>query len=316
MPLFFVFFTFFLWSTSFSIGKVSLEYSPPLFLTGVRMLVAGIIILGFLYMWRRETFKIKKRQILPLLLLSFFSVYLTNALEFWGLQYLTAAKACFIYSLSPFLSALFSYFQFKEKITSRKVMGLVTGFLGFFPVLLMQSGSDDLGGFSFLSLAEIALVIATICSVYGWIILRKLGKDDGMSPLMANGSSMALGGVFALVHSMIVENWNPFPVSNAMGFLQGIFMMILISNLICYNLYGWLLKRFTATFLSFAGLTTPLFAAFFGWIFLKEEVSWVFFLSVGIISIGLWIVYAEEFRLGYIAKKAKDILKPTSEKIS
>jgi drug/metabolite transporter (DMT)-like permease len=251
--------------------------------------------------------QIKKHQLFPLILFAISAVYLTNIFEFWGLQYLTAAKACFIYSLSPFLAALFSYFQFKERITSKKLLGLVIGFIGFVPVLLKQSGAEQLlGGFSFLSWAEIALISATVTSVYGWILLRKLGKDEGMSPLMANGSSMFIGGIFALIHSYFTESWHPVPVSNYLGFFQGVFLMILISNLICYNLYGWLLKRFTATFLSFAGLTTPLFAAFFGWLILKETVSWTFFVSVGIISLGLWFVYAEELRLGYIVRRRRE----------
>lgn len=304
MPLFFVFLTFFIWSTSFTIGKATLEASPPIFLTGARMLLGGLIILLFLAALRRQDLKIKRHHLFPLILLSLTSVYLTNVFEFWGLQYLTAAKACFIYSLSPFLSALFSYFQFKEKLTARKLLGLVIGFVGFVPVLLSQSGAEELiGGLSFLSWAELALIGATITSVYGWILLRKLGKDEGMSPIMANGSSMCLGGLFALIHSLFIDSWAPTPITNYGQFFQGILLMIVISNLICYNLYGWLLKRFTATFLSFAGLMTPLFAAFFGWMFLKETVTWSFFLSVGIISLGLWLVYSEELRLGYIIKK-------------
>lgn len=300
----YVFLTFFIWSTSFSLGKKTLECSTPLFSTGVRMLVAGLIILAFLALFRKKDFTLKKHHLFPLTLFALLSVYITNVCEFWGLQYLTAAKACLIYSLSPFLSALFSYFQFKEKITPRKLAGLLIGFVGFLPILMSQSGSENLlGGVSFLSWAEIALIIATATSVYGWILLRKLGKDEGMSPIMANGASMALGGLFALFHSFLAEGWRPVPVSNYTGFAEYVILMIIISNLICYNLYGWLLKRFTATFLSFAGLMTPIFAAFFGWLFLGETVTWHFFLSLGIISIGLWLVYFEELRLGYIVKR-------------
>ncbi|MCC5832227.1 MAG: EamA family transporter [Chlamydiales bacterium] len=305
MSLFFVFLTFFIWSTSFTLGKATLECAPPIFLTGVRMFLGGLVILSFLGLFKRDDFKIRKDHLFPLVLLSISAVYLTNVFEFWGLQYLTAAKACFIYSLSPFLSALFSYFQFKEKVSSRKLLGLIVGFIGFIPVLLNQSGAEELlGGFSFLSWAEIALIIATVTSVYGWILLRKLGKDEGMSPLMANGSSMCIGGLFALIHSLFADSWTPTPITNYSGFFQGVFLIIIISNLICYNLYGWLLKRFTATFLSFAGLMTPLFAALFGWLVLGETVSWTFFLSVAIISFGLWLVYSEELRLGYIVKRS------------
>ncbi|MCH9610097.1 MAG: S-adenosylmethionine/S-adenosylhomocysteine transporter [Chlamydiales bacterium] len=301
-----VFFNFFLWSSVFSFGKTALEHSPPLFLTGTRMLLAGVLMLGFLLFFKRDALKVKKGQLLHLALLALTAVYLTNAFEFWGLQYLTAAKTCFIYSLTPFVAAIFSYFQFKEKLTPKKLLGMGIGFLGFIPVFLHQGGGEEsLGGFFIFSWAELALIAATITSVYGWVVLRKLGKE-GMNPVMSNGSAMVLGGLFALVHSYFGEGWSPFPVVDSAGFMKPVLMIILVSNLICYNLYGWLLKRFTATFMGFAGLVTPLFAAFFGFILHGETVPWVFFPSVGILCVGLWLVYSEELRLGYIVKKGKE----------
>ena len=267
------------------------------------MLLAGMLMLGFLAFFKRGALRIKKEQLLSLGLLALTAVYLTNAFEFWGLQYLTAAKTCFIYSLTPFVAALFSYLQFKEKLTPKKLVGMGIGFLGFIPVFLYQGmGEESIGGFFIFSWAELALIAATFTSVYGWIVLRKLGKE-GMNPIMSNGSAMVLGGIFALIHSGISDSWNPIPVTDSASFMKPVLMIILVSNLICYNLYGWLLKKYTATFMGFAGLVTPLFAAFFGYILHGETVPWVFFPSVGILCIGLWLVYSEELRLGYIVKK-------------
>ena len=303
--MFFVFLNFFLWSSVFSFGKSALDHSPPLFLTGVRMLIAGVLMIGFLAIFRKKALRIEKKQWLSLALLALMAVYLTNAFEFWGLQYLTAAKACFIYSLTPFVAALFSYLEFKEKVTPKKVLGMVIGFLGFIPVFLSQGrGEESLGGFFIFSWAELALIAATICSVYGWVVLRKLGKG-GMNPLMSNGSAMILGGLFALIHSLFVEPWNPLPIVDSVAFIKPVLMIILVSNLVCYNLYGWLLKKYTATFMGFAGLITPLFAAFFGFILHGETVPWVFFPSVAILCLGLWLVYSEELRLGYIVKRGE-----------
>ena len=100
------------WSSVFSFAKMALEYSPPLFLTASRMLLAAVLLLGYLAIRNRNALKITLRQFLSLCLLAVFSIYLTNAFEFWSLQQLTAAKTCFIYSLCPFFSALFSYLHF------------------------------------------------------------------------------------------------------------------------------------------------------------------------------------------------------------
>ena len=85
--------------------------------------------------------------------------------------------------------------------------------------------------------------------------------------------------------------------------------MVLISNLICYNLYGVMLKRYTATFLSFMGLLSPIFASISSWALLGEKPSWIIFLSTGVVSLGLWIVYRAELKQGYIvsSKASKTI---------
>lgn len=288
-----------LFASVFTISKTGLEYAQPFFLVGSRMLFAGLLMLGYQYFFQRQQFKFEKKDFWRILRLAIFCIYLTNVFEFWGLQYLTSFKTCFIYSLSPFLSALFSYWMFSEKLTNKKWLGLIVGFLGFIPILLSETGSEELTGHFFMfSWAEIAVVCAAVFSVYGWILLGQLVRDNGYTPFMANGLSMAIGGTIALVHSFFVESWDPLPVTDFWPFAGCALLLILISNLVCYNLYGFLLKRFSATFMSFAGFSTPVFTAFFGWLYLGEVVNHAFYLSGAIVLCGLTIFYQEELKQG------------------
>lgn len=294
------------WSSMFSLGKIALELSPPLFLTASRMLLAGLILLTFLALKNRSVFKLSLKQWVSILFLSLFSIYLTNAFEFWSLQHMTAAKTCFIYSLSPFFAALFYYFHFGEKMTPRKWLGMGIGFAGIVPVLAIQKGGGELlSGLLYLSWPELAMIGASLCTVYGWVLLRVIVKDSEISPVTANGLSMLIGGSIALVHSYFVESWNPVPVEigNIVPFAKGLFMMTLISNIICYNIYGMMLRRFTATFLSFMGVLSPIFASINSWFFLREPLSPMIFISTGIVSFGLWLIYSAELRQGYILNK-------------
>lgn len=309
MSIFLVIFMYAAWSSVFSLGKMALENSPPVFLTGFRMVFAGIILLGWLFFKNRSSLKIGKKQILPLLALAVFSIYLTNILEFWGLQHLTAAKTCFIYSLSPFFAAIFSYIHFGEKMNLKKMLGMLIGFAGFIPVLKMQTGSEGLlNAFSFFSWPELAIMGAALFSVYGWVLLRIIVKNQTLSPLYANGYSMLIGGTFAFIHSFFVDTWAPIPVATGqfLPFIQGIVIMTLVSNILCYNLYGFMLKRYTATFLSFMGLLSPIFASLNSWIILGEAPSWEILLSTSVVSLGLFIVYQAELKQGYIVKKGKE----------
>lgn len=303
--MFLVFLTFALFATIFPLGRASTFYAGPIFFTGTRMVLAGIILLIYQYYFHRDQFYVQKKNIVPLIKTAVFGIFATNVFEFWGLQYLISAKASFIYNLSPFVSALFSYFYFGEKMTSRKWLALSIGFLGFIPILIMQSPDEaSLRHFFFISPAELALLIAAVATVLGWISMRRLMLQQ-YTPVMANGVSMLMGGVMALIVSPFFESWHPMPIYNFNYFIGILLIIMLISNFICYNLYGVLLRRYTATFMSFAGFTSPFFAAFFGWLLLGETVSWPFFVSSGIVLISLFLFYQEEIRQGYIMKPSK-----------
>lgn len=297
--MFYVILLYALFASVFTIAKTGLEYAQPFFLVGTRMLLAGLILLAYQRIANKETFSFDRKTWWRILQLACLNIYLTNVFEFWGLQYLTSFKTCFIYSLSPFLSALFCYLLFSEKLTPKKWMGLFIGFLGFLPILMSEKGSEGGGNLLLFSWPEVSVMLAAICSVYGWIVLMQLVNEHKLPPMTANGTSMFIGGAFALLHSFIIEDWNPIPVTNIPVVLECTLLLILISNLICYNLYGTLLKRYSATFISFAGFTTPLFTALFGWYFLGEVVTWPFYLSFAIVLSGLVLFDQDELKLTY-----------------
>lgn len=293
--MFLVILMYALFASVFTISKTGLEYAQPLFFVGSRMLVAGIIMLGYQYFMKPNDFAMKKEHFWRFFRLALFAIYLTNVLEFWGLKYLTSFKTCFIYSLSPFASALLSYWMFNDRMSSKKWLGLLIGCLGFLPILINETSTEELTGHVwFFSWAEIAVLFAALFSVYGWSVLKQLVNDNGYSSFMANGVSMVMGGTMALFHSYLVEPWDPIPVTEVWPFLDCMFLLILISNLICYNLYGYLLKNYSVTFISFAGFITPLFTALFGWWYLGEVVTWPFYVSAVVVFAGLCLFNQDE----------------------
>lgn len=268
-------------------------------------MLGGILLLA--YQWWKDagSLKIPRSLWMKLFLLGLFNIYLTNALEFWGLQYLSSSKTSFIYSFSPFFAAILSYFIIGEKMTLKKWTGLTIGFLGFLPLLLYESFAEQsLGGIGFVSWAELSVMGAALSTVIGWILMKDLVSNSSLSFFTANGFSMLIGGVLALLNSYAVENWDPIPTTDIGIFLKTSLYMMVVSNFICYNMYGWLLKRFSTTFMSFAGFSTPFITALFGWVFLGEEATVSLFVSGLIVGFGLTLFYQEELSKEGIAVKA------------
>lgn len=261
------------------------------------MLLAGSLLLGY-FCWRHPDKKItlSKHDWGLLVLVAFFNVFITNAFEFWGLQYMSAAKTCLIYSLSPFAAALIGYFFGTERITCRKWLGLGIGFLSFCPLVLepwlneSQTGSDTRE-----LMAEAALAISAITAVIGWTFVKRLTVDKQIPHPLVNGISFMFAGILCMLSSLSIEIWDPLPVFAWTEFLVSLIYIVLIHNLICYSIYAASLSRFSVTFMAFSGLSCPLFAAFFGWLFLEELLTPSFWLAFGGIICGLYLF---SFELG------------------
>ena len=317
--MFLVLLAYILLSSTFVIGKAALVYAQPIFLIGFRMTLGGLLLLSFIYLFQKNQWKFKKEDFWLFAQLAFFHIYLSFILEFWSYQYVTSSKAAFMFNLSPFITALFAYIAFGDKMSIKKWAGLMIGFLGSLPVLIAQTPAAELsaGHFLFLSVPEICLLISATAGVYGWIIMKKLVVDKHYSPVFVNGVGMFFGGIAAFITSFIAEkkpllkcgldsmnlglpiqstthSWLCLSWANFSMFLGYVLLLILVANIIFYNFYGFLLKKYTPTFLSLVGLLCPVFTALLGWIFLGETVSWEFFTSLAVVMIGAYIFYLDE----------------------
>ncbi len=306
--MYLVFVLYALFAGVFTLCKISLNYAQPFFIIGTRMIAAGGIMLLYRFFKDRSAFSFVKSGWLNIFLIAFLGIYVTNVAEFWGLQYLTSSKTCFLYSASPFMSAFFSFLILKESMNRQKWIGLCIGFIGLLPILFSGRGEGTAGGSFFLfSLPELALILATIASTVGWILLRQTVAHKKICLVVANGFAMLIGGVLTLGHSALTENWNPVPVYDWIPFSITALALLLISNLSAYNLYGYLLKRYTATFMAFAGFSTPFFAAVFGWFFLHETVPWPLWAGLTVLFLGLMIFHREEIRSKGFPVKAEAV---------
>lgn len=289
-------------SLPFTFAKAALQYAQPLFLAGSRMLLAGGALIGYQYYLGKSPFGIKKEHISLFLQAIIIQVYVMYVCYTWSLQYITSGKSALIFALAPFITAVICYIVLSEKLTFKKLCGLTIGFLGFLPTLMTGNATENLfGRIGFLSWPEIGTIIAVTCYAYGWIISKKLMRL-GYSPFTINGISMLFGGVLIMFTSPIIDCWTPWPFTQFWPFFGYTLVLVIISNIISYNWYIFLLKKYSATFISFGGFTEPLFVAFYSWIFLGETVNWQFFVSLAIISLGLYIFYQEELRQGYTDK--------------
>ncbi len=298
-----VFFTFGLWALSFPLGKFSLLTGAPCAVVGLRLLLTTALLFAWMAWRKPKILPLKKACLFPAILMGLSGFYLTNLFELKGLALISSTKASLIFSLAPLFAALISYFQLKEKVTIKKATGLLIGFLGSLP-LFMEGSSLSIFSIS-IGAGELAIMAATALAMYGWVLIRRLVNEQGMHPLAANAWTMFFGAIFCGGHLL----WQGLVSEQALvydvkPFILSTIALTIISNLVCNGLYSYLLKRYTVTFLALAGMSSPLFAALWGWLLFQEPFVWYHLLAGIVMAAGLALVYAEDLKLGYLNQKS------------
>lgn len=287
-------------ASTFTISKAGLSYTQPLFFCAARLLGAGAVLYFYERLFGDCSVVLHRADWWLFGVLMLTQSYLGYAADLWALQYMSSVASAFLYNLSPFLTAIFSYILFFERLTLRQLIGLLIGFASMIPVLMVHNPAElPLSIISFthqtsFSWPELLMLISVAASAFGWVLIRKLLKQRQYTVGYLNSISMLGGGFLALLTSFVIEPWRPLPVSNISGFITYTILMIIIAHLIFFNFYGYLLRKYTATFLSFAGFTASLWAALFGWFFLGEAITWHFFASAITVIIGLYLFYKDE----------------------
>lgn len=285
---------------TFSLGKMILPYTQPIFVVGIRMSIAGALLLLYHFIINHTTLRINRNHLRLFVLATIFTIYIPYLLRYWGLMYLPSSKACLLYNFGPFLSYFFSYLFCQEKIRVKKIIGLTIGFIGLLPIIINSSACSTTNHGLYI-LPELALLVAVSSMSYGWLIIHKLINAHNYPPSMTNGVIMFVGGILALLTSFLVEDSNLY-VTDFVPFATILAVIIVISNLICHNLYGALLRIYTPTMLSFTSFLSPLFAALYGWLFLGEIIPLRFYFCSGVIFMGLALFYSDELKQNGLAK--------------
>lgn len=289
-------------ASTFIFAKLTLEYARPIFLIGFRMIIASLLLLGYQHFFNHERLRIKREDRGLFFGAAVFHIYLAFVLEFWALQYTSALKTTMIYSSTPFIAAILSYLILKERLSTAKIIGIIIGIGGLVPVFMQRVGHGAASELLSFTSADGVLFLAVLSATYAWFIVGKLMKK-GYHFGFINGVAMLLGGIMSMLtaiplegHLQLVDNWPKF-----LGWLA---LLIISANIIVYNMYAWLLKRYSITFISFAGFLCPIFATIYDWLFMSGELQWHTLVSLVLITIGLYVFYRDELKSMRTSKRS------------
>jgi drug/metabolite transporter (DMT)-like permease len=268
----------------------------------VRMMTAAPLMFIFHYCQKNNSFYINNKDWPKFFAVSIFHIFIPFVSEFWSLQYVSSAKAAIIYSLTPFVAAIFSFLLLHKKLTIRQTAGLLIGLFGLLPIFLTKDQALLSHEFFSISLPEIALLVSVVSASYAWFLVSDL-MQAGYGISLINGTAMLVGGILSFLTWLITKGHESPLHGDLSSFLFWTGLLIIVANLISYNLYGYILKRVSITFMSAIGFLCPIFASIYGLFLLGEDLNLNHLYALVLVCFGLWLFYRDELRSGVAVGK-------------
>ncbi|MEK7517810.1 MAG: DMT family transporter [Patescibacteria group bacterium] len=245
-----------------AVTKVGLSQVPPLSFAFIRFLLATVIVAPFIW-------KEKKSFIKDLKTLGPFSMLATLNIIFFilGIKLTTANISQILYAAVPIIAGVLTYFVLGEKQTLRKISGIILGFIGVFPVLILPI--LEKGKFSGDLLGNFLLVLAVI----SWSLYMMLSKkaQETHSPYRIVSIFIIITTVvlfpFFLFESIVQYGW--WTKINAPSILS-IFYVVLAGTIATYLLNQYSIKHGGVVFASMAYYLSPIFGFIVAFVLLGE----------------------------------------------
>lgn len=281
-------------ATTYTVSKLVMEVAQPMVTVAFRMAGAGLLYLLWFVFFNKKNYQIRVQVLKHIALYGILSIFLGYTLDFWGLRYVYSVKMVIIYNITPFFTALFSYWYFNEKLNARKWFAMVLGFGALLPTLLTHDAEFMYGNILFFSLPEVAILLSSFTYSWGLMHMRIAVRQYQCPSALLNGGAMALGGLLAFFATPLFDFY-PY-VADTYLFCWYTLYMIIGANLVCFSGYALLMQRYSVTLITFAGFISTIFTFFFGSFFLGEPLRWSLLLSALGVFIGLCIFYFEELK--------------------
>jgi len=270
-----------LWGCSFFLVEITLRELPPL--TGVYLRVSLAAMTLWLYVaWRRFPLPRDPK------LWRIFAVMavLNNVLPFsaivWGQVYITSSLAAILNATTPLFTVILAGAVLAdEKITTRKVVGVICGFAS----VTVMIGPSALRGMGSDLWAQLAVLGAAACYAAATVYDRRLGKL-ALPPATAAAGQTTVASLMLIPLVIWVDQPLSLSVPSATTWVA-VFALAILSIAIAYLIYFRLLAEAGATNLALVTFLIPVSAMLLGVVFLAEQLSLIQVAGMLLIALGL-----------------------------
>ena len=252
----------------------------PIFQVGLRSLIAAIPVLIFCILFKKKI-SIRDGSLIPGIICGAIFA-LEFVLLFFALEFTSVARSSILFYSMPVWLGIAAHFLIKnEKLNSKKLLGFLISVIAVSIALFTK---NDIGEGGMIG------DVFALCASFLWaaiVLIVRTTKLNRSCPEMQ------------LLYQLIVSSIVILPISYYFGFYFreiniGITIIFIFQAVVIvaagFLIWFWTLSVYPATSIASFSFFGPIFGVFFGWLILKEEISILIFLSLALVSCGIYLI--------------------------
>ena len=269
-----------LWSSSIILIKKYLVDVPPLTFTGIRYMLAFLMLLPGLIKRRAEVRQLRAFDWRYLVILGLVYYTITQGGQFMALIHLDAITMSLLLSFTGPMVAVLGLIFLKERVTRLQWFGMAIFLAGvlvyFLPITTIPKSLLGLG------LALLTMTANSVAAVMG----RGVNREQRLDPMVVTGISMGIGAVVLLAGVAVFQGIPPLS-------LRTWLLLVLIAGLntaFAFWVWNHTLRLLTAMESSMINNSMLIQITLLAWLFLGESISPLGLIGLVIAVVGLFLV--------------------------
>jgi drug/metabolite transporter (DMT)-like permease len=259
---------YFVWGSTFLAIRVGVREVPPFLLAGMRFLVAGIVLYGWMRVRGAPAPTAREWGAASLLAILIF--VLDYGLLFWAERRVPSGIAAVMMATIPVFMAIAEIiFLRTQRLTLRLGLALLTGLAG---VAVLVGHSMQLGQAPVDTAGACALIIAAI----SWSVAASLTRRMPLpaDKAMSSGAQMFAGGVLLTLLAALLGEFRGFHVQAvSRGAWLALAYLIMAGSIIGFTAYVWLIHHESPTKVGTYAYVNPVIAVLVGYFLGGEAIG-------------------------------------------
>ncbi len=279
--------------------KGVMPHTTPLFMAGVRLVPAGILVLIATAISKRQQPQTWQAWAW-ILLFAIVDGTLFQGFLAAGLVRTTAGLGSVMIDSQPLAVAVLSAWLFKEQIGAIGICGLILGVLGIscigLPVewlsqIATGGSTSQVNVAGLLDRGEWLMLLAALSMAVGTILIPFITKH--VDPVVATGWHMIIGGIPLAIGSFYLET-NQWAAITEFDWVAIAYATV-FGSAIAYGLFFYFAARGNLTSLSSLTFLTPVFALLFGNLFLGETLDLLQWCGVSLTIVSILFINQRDY---------------------